>query len=522
MSPTSRASRSAARLHRSILLAGLAWLVLAAARLPDVPVLAAESTTQPHIDVLTATGVVDNVMATYIEQGVAQGASGEAEAVIVTLNTPGGSLDATQRIVSALLEAPVPTIVWVAPSGGRAASAGTFITLVGPSRLHGARHEHRRGLAGRRGGRGADRHDRRQGQERRDRQYPVHRRGARQERRLGGLDRREGGLIDRPARPSPSAPSTASRRRSRTSATRPTARSSRFGAQPVTLELTDAAFVDVGMNPFQSIIHLLSDPNVAFILLTLGFYGLLFELQSPNFVTGILGAIALILAFIGFGSLPLNVAGLILIGLAVLLFVLETTVTSHGLLTVGGLVCFVLGAFTLYTAPGTPAAPDVAVATPLIVAMTAVTGGVRGAWCSCTVARVRRRSASHSRWRVRRRRYDDRPDGDRRRRPDRARTARRGVRGRRGVDGSREGRNGIAPGQPVRVVGQEDLTLVVESGPAAGAGRGIGGVRGTRHHPGSRLRHPRPGGHRGRVDQDRQPVRAPARVHPRAGPARPR
>ena len=133
------------------------------------------------------------------------------------------------------------------------------------------------------------------------------------------------------------------------------------------------------MNPFQSIIHLLSDPNIAFILLTLGFYGLLFELQSPNFVTGILGAIALILAFIGFGSLPLNVAGLILIGLAVLLFVLETTVTSHGLLIVGGLVCFVLGAFTLYTAPGSPVAPDVSVAAPLIVVMAAVTGCLRGA-----------------------------------------------------------------------------------------------------------------------------------------------
>ena len=131
------------------------------------------------------------------------------------------------------------------------------------------------------------------------------------------------------------------------------------------------------MNPFQSIIHLLSDPNVAFILLTLGFYGLLFELQSPNFVTGILGAIALILAFIGFGSLPLNVAGLLLIGLAVVLFLLEFTVTSHGLLAIGGLVCFVLGAFTLYTAPGTPTAPDVTVATPLIVGMAIADRGLR-------------------------------------------------------------------------------------------------------------------------------------------------
>src|SRR6186997_340216 len=130
MPPTSRASRSAARLHRSILLAGLAWLILAALHQPVAPVLATETTTAgSHIDVLTATGTVDNVMATYIEQGVAHGATSGAAAVILTLNTPGGSLDATQRIVSALLEAPVPTIVWVAPSGGRAASAGTFITL---------------------------------------------------------------------------------------------------------------------------------------------------------------------------------------------------------------------------------------------------------------------------------------------------------------------------------------------------------------------------------------------------------
>jgi membrane-bound ClpP family serine protease len=129
MPRSSRASRSATRLHRSIILAGLAWLLLAAGRQPAVEVLAADTAAGPHIDVLTATGVVDNVMATYIEQGVARAADGDARAVVLTLNTPGGSLDATQRIVSTLLGAPIPTIVWVAPSGGRAASAGTFITL---------------------------------------------------------------------------------------------------------------------------------------------------------------------------------------------------------------------------------------------------------------------------------------------------------------------------------------------------------------------------------------------------------
>jgi membrane-bound serine protease (ClpP class) len=126
------------------------------------------------------------------------------------------------------------------------------------------------------------------------------------------------------------------------------------------------------MNILQAFLHLLADPNIAFILFTVGFYGMLYEVIHPNFTTGIIGAIAIILAFIGFGSLPLNVGGLLLIGLAIVLFVLELTVTSHGLLTVAGLVCFVLGAGALYTEPG-PAAPDVSVAWPIIAIMTIAT-----------------------------------------------------------------------------------------------------------------------------------------------------
>ena len=128
------------------------------------------------------------------------------------------------------------------------------------------------------------------------------------------------------------------------------------------LDLAEAVPVEMAMNPLQGLLHLISDPNIAFILFTVGFYGLIFELQNPNWVTGILGAIAIILAFIGFGSLPLNIGGLLLIGLAIVLFILEFTVTSHGLLTVAGIVCFALGAAALYTEPGTPTAPDVSVA----------------------------------------------------------------------------------------------------------------------------------------------------------------
>jgi membrane-bound serine protease (ClpP class) len=104
-------------------------------------------------------------------------------------------------------------------------------------------------------------------------------------------------------------------------------------------------------------------------------YGLIFELQNPNFVSGILGAIALLLAFIGFGALPLNVAGLLLIGLGVILLVLEMQVPSHGLLSIGAAVSVALGAAALYTAPGTPHAPDVAVALPFILLMAGITAG---------------------------------------------------------------------------------------------------------------------------------------------------
>ncbi|HSL75813.1 MAG TPA: nodulation protein NfeD [Candidatus Limnocylindrales bacterium] len=461
MPPTTRASRSAARLHRSILLAGLAWLLLAAVRQPVADTLAADA--GPHIDVLTATGVVDNVMATYIEQGVARAAEGDATAVVLTINTPGGSLDATQRIVSALLEAPVPTIAWVAPGGGRAASAGTFITLsahvaymapgtnIGAASPVGAGGEELTGTIGDKVKNDAIANIRSIAEARgRNVDWAVSTvesavsTPASEAVTLGAVDGIATSLDDLRAQAD--------------------GKQVEVRSETVTLDLAEASIVDVGMNPFQSIIHLLSDPNVAFILLTLGFYGLLFELQSPNFVTGILGAIALILAFIGFGSLPLNVAGLLLIGLAVLLFVLETTVTSHGLLIVGGLVCFVLGAFTLYTAPGSPAAPDVSVAIPLIVAMAAVTAAYVGL-VLVAVARVRRRSFAYAGT------YGAGgtmtvPPGT----VGVARTALQPI----GVvyaageewTARASGETAIASGQPVRVIGQENLTLVVESGPA--------------------------------------------------------
>ena len=369
---------------RSLLLAaaGAIWLVVA----PAVHAI------DRSVLVLTATGVVDNVMAGYLEEGIALAERDDRSAVVIQLDTLGGALDATERIVKAELESDVPVIVWVSPAGAKAASAGTFITLaanlayMAPGSNIGAAS-------------------------------PIDSSGGDIGGTLGTKVKNDAiayirSIAERRARNVEWAVSTVESARSS-----PASEAVALGAvngiaetlnglllaadgqkvtvaggSSVTVMVGGATITEAGMNPFQGFLHLLSDPNIAFILFTVGFYGLIFELQNPNFVTGVLGALAIILALIGFGSLPLNVGGLLLIVLGIVLMILELTVVSHGLLTAGGLVCFVLGASALYTAPGSPEAPDVSVAFPLIATM-AVTTVLFFAVALGAVVRSRRRFA---------------------------------------------------------------------------------------------------------------------------------
>ncbi|MEX1170792.1 MAG: nodulation protein NfeD [Chloroflexota bacterium] len=319
--------------------------------------------------VLPATGVVDNVLAGYLEEGISVAARDGASAVVIRLNTPGGSLDATQKIVSSILDAPLPTIVWVAPSGARAASAGTFITLAGhvavmaPGTNIGAASpisgsgEDIEGTLGAKVLNDAIANIRSIA-EARGRNVEWAEETVRDARSSAASEAVTVGAVDGMADSIDAVIAFAD------------GRTVTVGGVERILDLAGATPEELAMNPFQEILHLLSDPNISFILFTIGFYGLLFELQNPNFVTGILGALAIILAFIGFGSLPLNVGGLLLILLAVILFGLEVTVTSHGLLGAAGLVCFALGASALFTQPGDPFQPLAAVAPGVIVSTT--------------------------------------------------------------------------------------------------------------------------------------------------------
>ena len=345
-------------------LLALAGLVSMAAS--PAPSLAPTPTKPGTVLEAAVEGVIDNVVAGYVEQSVRKAEQDGAPALVIRLNTPGGSLDSTQRIVSALLDAKVPTIVWVAPSGGRAASAGTFITLaahvalmapgtnIGAASPVGSNGEDIPGTLGQKVKNDAIANITSIAQVRhRNVDWAVS--AVESARSSPAAEAVSLGVVDGLARSIDEVLATA------------TGRTVDVAGAPVQLQLIDDPVADLPINPFQNLLHLLSDPNIAAVLFSIGSLGLLYELASPNFVTGILGALALILSFIGFGSLPVNVGGLLLMGLAVVLFALELTVVSHGLLTVGGIVCFVLGASALYTAPGDPFAPGVAVATPFIV-----------------------------------------------------------------------------------------------------------------------------------------------------------
>jgi membrane-bound serine protease (ClpP class) len=326
-----------------------------------------------EVIVLPTTGIVDQGMAQYLADGIAQAERDGAAAVVIKLNTPGGFLDSTNDIVGTLLESKVPTIVWVAPAGGFAASAGTFITLaaniavMAPGTSIGA--------ASPVGGQGEDIPGTLGDKVKNDAIAKI---TAIAEARHRNVDWAISTVRD--AKSSPVSEAVAIGAVDGAASTIDevlsfaNGRTVEVAGETRVLDLAGATPTEVPMSPFLSFIRLLSDPTIAFLLFSLGSAGLLVELYAPNFITGILGALALILAFIGLGTLPLNIGGLLLIVLGLVLIGLELTVTSHGLLGFGGLVCFALGASALFTAPVDPFEPLARVATPVIATVTVTAG----------------------------------------------------------------------------------------------------------------------------------------------------
>jgi membrane-bound serine protease (ClpP class) len=329
----------------------------------------------PEVVVLPTTGIVDHTMAKYLADSIASANARGAAAVVIKLNTPGGELTATNDIVGTLLESPVPVIVWVAPAGGFAASAGTFITLSANIALMAPGTSI--GAASPISGDGTDIPGTLGDKVKNDAIAKI-------TAIANARDRNVEWAVStvRDARSSPAEEAVAEGAVDGVAATLDDVLAfangktvTVAGNRSVTLDLAGAVTSEVGINPLLALIRLLSDPTIVGILLSTGSIALIAELYSPNFVTGILGALMILLGLIGAGTLPLNVGGLLLIILGFVLFGLEVTVTSHGLLGFGGVVCVALGLTFLFSEPADPFEPLARVA-PAVIATIAGTGAI--------------------------------------------------------------------------------------------------------------------------------------------------
>jgi len=266
----------------------------------------------PQVVVLPTTGVVDSTMAQYLASSIAQAEANHAAAVVIKLNTPGGELSAMNDIVGTLLEAKVPVIVWVAPAGGFAASAGTFITLAANIALMAPGTSI--GAASPISGDGTD--------------IP----GTLGEKvkndaiaKITAIAQARGRNVDwaastvRDARSSPAEEAVSLHAVDGIASSLDevlafaNGKTVTVGGQQLTLDLTGATTTEQGLNPFLALFRLLADPTIVGILFTVGSAGLIAELWSPNFVTGIIGGLTILLALILSGTLPLNVGGLALL-----------------------------------------------------------------------------------------------------------------------------------------------------------------------------------------------------------------
>jgi membrane-bound serine protease (ClpP class) len=331
-------------------MAGSLWLLLFFSSV--MAVFAQEVAAARHVDVLEIEGPVTPVMISYIERGIRTAEGDGAQALIIQLNTPGGQIDLMNEIVQILLSADVPTVVYVAPAGAYAASAGTLITLgahvaaMAPGTTIGA--------ASPVGSQGEDLGETMEAKVKEDLKAQARALAARRGEKavawaeaaieeakaatsdealeLGVIDFVASDLVDLLAQMN--------------------GFSVQLGQQTTTLQTADAEIREVAMSFVEQVLHIITNPTIAFILLTIGINAILFELSSPGgYAAGIVGALCLLLAFYALGVLPVNYTGLLLIGLAFVLFVVDIKAPTHGALTVGGIVSLIAGALILFNSP---------------------------------------------------------------------------------------------------------------------------------------------------------------------------
>jgi membrane-bound serine protease (ClpP class) len=305
---------------------------------------------QIRIRVVAIHDPITPVIARFLHHTMEDAARQGNRLVLIELDTPGGLDSAMREIVKDIFASPVPVAVYVAPSGARAASAGAVICMasdvcaMAPGTNIGAAHPvsigektdktmeakvvndaeaYVEGIARKRG-----------------RDEALARSMVRDSISLSADKAFAGHVIDIIARDRADLLRQLEGRLM-----------SRDGRETV-LQLAGAEMVPAEMGAGEQILNVISNPNVAYVLMMLGMLGLFFELSNPGVILpGVIGGISLILAFFAFQTLPVNYAGVLLILLALILFIAEIKIVSHGMLTIGGVIAMVLGSLMLFESP---------------------------------------------------------------------------------------------------------------------------------------------------------------------------
>ena len=332
--------------RRLALVAALAGVVFAG----SLGLSAVRASAAAPVDVITLEGVISPVTLRLVETALARARSDGAQALMLQLDTPGGLERSMRAIAQRLLNAEVPVIVYVAPTGARAASAGVFITMaahvaaMAPATNIGAAHPV--ALGG-----GADKESLKKIENdaaafirtialERGRNADWAEQAVRQSVSITEREAVRLKVVDLIAE---SVPDLLAKIDGQTVKT---------ARGPVTFATRQAVVRPIEIGFRDRFLNVISDPNVAYVLIMLGMLGLFFELSNPGVILpGVIGGISLILAFFAFQSLPINYAGLLLILFGIVLLVAEIKIVSHGVLALGGIVAMSLGSLMLFDAP---------------------------------------------------------------------------------------------------------------------------------------------------------------------------
>ncbi len=337
---------------RSLRRLGIGWLSLL------LLCMGSGSASAAHVNEIVIEGVISAATAKFIEKTIAQSEADGAEAVLIKLDTPGGVLDATKDIVQALLNSNVPTIVFVAPQGAWAASAGTFITMaanvaaMAPGTSIGAASPVGGGTSEERDEDG-ERTDV-MGQkvenftsafiesiaQERDRNVEWAIKAVREAEAIGAEEALELKVIDVIARDSKELFEALE------------GREVQVGGEPRTLHLEGVEIRTIEMTTLERLFNFIANPNVATLLMMGAVLGIMLEMNSPGiFFPGAIGLVCLVLAVFAFGMLPFSWLGLVLMVVGIGLMIAEIFITSYGLLFAGGITLFLLGGFMLFDLP---------------------------------------------------------------------------------------------------------------------------------------------------------------------------